>query len=260
MPRVPGNRQMLLNGTTWLRSFGINLLNEFGLLKRVINPTVEDQMPTSVGNQTERAKRNRQTDPPETVTLIEANTKADFDQMNTKKDIIKGFPSVFLDSLGRCTKMEAKLFIKIMSLSSTRSSQSHFQAHIVQRKNFLVLKKQVSYIPYLTHKGPPLLLSCVYEIEPLRYALILPLVPMHLQKIITILYPVSVDIFATLDGRKLFEKIDLSDAHLQVKEELESRDFLLTKYNILYNLNCNKLIQENQAISTTGKAISFESI
>ena len=75
-------------------------------------------MPTSVANLTERAEkksalgRNRQKDQPETVIRIEAQSKADFEPINTKNDIIKGYPFVFQDSLDRCKKMKAQLFLK----------------------------------------------------------------------------------------------------------------------------------------------------
>ena len=75
-------------------------------------------MPTSVTNLTERAEkksalgRNRQKEEPETVTRVEARSKADSSSNDTKKDIIQVFPSVFQDSLCRCTKMKAKLILK----------------------------------------------------------------------------------------------------------------------------------------------------
>ena len=56
---------------------GFDWMDELGLLKRFINTIVEEQMPTSVENLSERAEkkstlgRNRQTDPPETVTRTE---------------------------------------------------------------------------------------------------------------------------------------------------------------------------------------------
>ena len=75
-------------------------------------------MPTSVTNLTERAEkksalgRNRQKDQPETVTRVEARTKADSSPNDTKMDIIQIFPSVFQDSIIRCPKMKAKLILK----------------------------------------------------------------------------------------------------------------------------------------------------
>ena len=62
---------------------GLDWLDELGLLKRIISTIAEDQMSTPVTNLTERAEKksapgiNRQKDQPETVTRIEARTKAD---------------------------------------------------------------------------------------------------------------------------------------------------------------------------------------
>ena len=97
------SHQMLLNGTTWLRSYGPWLVDELELSKRIINTIAIDQVSTSVANLTERAEKkttlgtNRQKDPPETVTRIETKTKAGSWPIYTKKDIIKG----------HCTKRKA---------------------------------------------------------------------------------------------------------------------------------------------------------
>ena len=80
---------------------GLDWLDELGLLKWVSNTIAEEQMPTSVPNLTEIAEkentlgRNRQIDLPETVTRIEAKTKAGSGPINTKRSIIKGFRPSF---------------------------------------------------------------------------------------------------------------------------------------------------------------------
>ena len=48
---------MHLIGTTWLRSLGLDWLDELGLLKRIINTIVEEHMHTSVTNLRERAEK-----------------------------------------------------------------------------------------------------------------------------------------------------------------------------------------------------------
>ena len=74
---------------------GLDWLDALGLLKQIFNTIVEDQMPTPVTNLTERAEmksapgRNRQKDQPETITGIEARTKADSCPNDTKTDIIQ---------------------------------------------------------------------------------------------------------------------------------------------------------------------------
>ena len=100
------NTKFFLTEQPGLDLMGLDLLDELGLLKWKTKCLYQLLL------WQKKLKRNRQTDPPETVTRIEAKTQADFDQINIEKDIINGFPSVFLDSLGRCTKMKAKLFPK----------------------------------------------------------------------------------------------------------------------------------------------------
>ena len=94
---------------------GLDWLDELGLLRRIISTIAEDQMSTPVTNLTERAEkksalgRYRQKDQPETVTRVEARTKADSSPNDTKKDRKKG----------RCTKMKAnhQTQMKVSSLT-----------------------------------------------------------------------------------------------------------------------------------------------
>ena len=97
---------------------GLDWMAELGLLKRIINTIADEQMPSSIANLANKAEkksvvgRNRQKDQPKTLIRIEAQSKAVFEPINTKNDIIKGYPFVFQDSPDRCKKMKAQLFLK----------------------------------------------------------------------------------------------------------------------------------------------------
>ena len=127
-------------------------------------------------------KRNRQTDPPETVTRIEAKAKANFDPINTEKDIINGFPSVFLDSLGRCTKMKAKLFLKQNVEPFFRRKQPvPFSALHCVEEELSRLEKNGCHTTGIPRKmGHRNCRAYVNKVEAFGYALILPLVLMPL--------------------------------------------------------------------------------
>ena len=73
-----------LTGQPGLDHLTLDWQDELGLLKRIISTIAEDKLPSAAANLTERAERksalgrNRQKDPSETITQIEAKNEGRF--------------------------------------------------------------------------------------------------------------------------------------------------------------------------------------
>ena len=158
---------------------------------------------------------------------------------NMIKDLKIKFPQVFSEGLGICKKMEAKFEVKENAKPIFKRKRNlpfgaleQIDKELERLKNFGVISRiefsewacPVVYVKKKNNK----IRMCADFSTGLNDCL----------RDHTYLLPSPEDIFANLNGGKIYSKLDLSDAYLQVKVEEEcSKLLIINTHKGLYKFN-----------------------